>query len=125
MQRFQYKLPGPHCSRISQPNGSIIEKCPNNITDKLVLCTIPATDHVSRHSSRNNNSPLTGTMIEVRLPKCCRDEFRARLAVGIRIKSAQWVDLPVSPRPILVLVALVTRNVHDDAFRLRLPYSLE
>src|SRR5690349_21497938 len=106
-------LPRPYRLRISDGRRTTLRESRNQIRDKPILRPIAASDHVTGSRAGNRDAPSGRRWLrEKRTAISGGDELCTTFAARIRIVAAHRLVFTVTPQPLPVLIALVTRN--DD-----------
>src|SRR5574340_171986 len=103
--------------RIPNARALPADRSAGEIWDQPILPPIPAADNVT--GTRCRQAHRQRGVIEIGAAIRVANQFRARLAAAVGIKSTKPVVLSVSPRPIEILVTLVSRHHYDRAYILR------
>src|SRR5580658_7082628 len=106
-ERLEHMLPGSHGVRIAQEHRRLRFEPPHAIRDQAILGPVSAADDIAG-TDRRERRPV----FEKALAKAARQQFRARLAVAVRIVSAEPVAFFEGPARAVVLIHLVAG--HDD-----------
>src|SRR5437870_2949877 len=100
------------------------DECPNDVRNKLILRPISPANDIPRSCARNFH-PCRAIGTKIGFSESSRDQLGTGFAARVRIMSTERFVLPIAPDPVLVLVALVTGNIHNDAREFQLPDCLK
>ncbi|MCY1527181.1 hypothetical protein D9M68_622400 [compost metagenome] len=115
-KRLQHVLPRPDRMGVANVRHTPFGKGMQQIGHEPVFRPVASADHVAGTGRCERNAVLAMTgFIEERRPVRGRDQFRASLAVAVRVVAAHGFVLAIAPLPFPVLVALVTGHDHDRA----------
>src|SRR5438874_7315272 len=121
MERLEDMLPWTHCMRIAHNWFLADGPSTNKVGNQAVGCPVASANHITCPCARYVRFPASEKCLPVRR---CHD-LGARLAAGVRVKSAQWLSFIVRFLRFPILVTLVGRNDDNCLNRIELSHRFE
>src|SRR6185436_10769040 len=118
-ERVENVLPRPYSGRAANDHRLAVEESAHEVGYDPHVRPVTSADDVTGARAGDADTVLVKFVGRKEGRSVARrDELRARLAVRVRILSAQLVYLAISPRPLAIVVALVAGD-HDHAAHAR------